>query len=220
MGDVVKPERVIDTRKHNGVYTEDFKLHVARRVLAGEDVAEVAKDCGIRYNTAWRWCQERGVLYRGTRAQVRELVVWVPTNRRDEDYEPTHMDGWNEIVNEYKRSRYHGSKREMTNVEYVASYVTEAMAKQGWAAMVDVASAVPCSVTILFVERDRRRDVGNIHGGAKYALDALTHRHPRGASAIYDDAQRWLPEIHYIIDVDADRPGMRITVRELERREG
>ena len=149
--------------------------------------------------------------------EPRALVVWVPTNRRDNNLKPTHMDGWNEIIAEYKRSRYHGAMRELDNVEWVASYVREAMQSQGWKPMDSDQASNPCSVFLGFVERNRRRDVGNIHGGAKYALDALTHRNLSGACAIYDDSQRWMPTISYGIECDPSNPGLLITITKLER---
>ena len=85
----------------------------------------------------------------------------------------------------------------------------------------DKANAVPCKVTLTFVERDHRRDVGNIHGGAKYALDGLTTRHEYGAGAIYDDSQSWLPEVEYRIAYVSERftePGIQIDIETLEER--
>lgn len=147
------------------------------------------------------------------------LDVWVPTNRHDDSGRPTHMDGWNEIVSAYKSNKYKGAAREAENVQHVAFYVARAMRSQGWARMASKDDAVSCSVKITFVERDRRRDIGNVHGAAKYALDALTHRHKSGASAIYDDSQMWLTQIAYEVAVDASQPGMRIVIRELTPRE-
>lgn len=149
---------------------------------------------------------------------ARTLCVWVPTNRRGRDGLPTHMDGWNEIVAAYKRSRHAGSKRELANVEHVASYVLEAMQMQRWPRMSSKLRAMPCRVALLFVERDRRRDIGNVHGGAKYALDALTWRHPRGAGAIHDDSQKWLEDVAYAVTVDPKNPGLLIKVRMCEAR--
>ena len=147
-----------------------------------------------------------------------ELRVWIPTNRYDKDGRPTHMDGWNEIIAAYRSNRHKGSTREIDNVEYVAYYVRDAMQSQHWQAMRDKKSAVRCHVHLLFVEKDRRRDIGNVHGGAKYALDALTFRHPYGAGAILDDSQRWLHNVTYEVAVDKNEPGIRITVRALEPR--
>ena len=61
--------------------------------------------------------------------------------------------------------------------------------------------------------------MGNIHGGAKYALDALTMRHKFGAGAIYDDSQRWLPAVEYRIECVGKQfrePGLKIEVNTLE----
>ena len=146
------------------------------------------------------------------------LEVWVPTNRYDKDGQPTHMDGWNEIISAYRSNRHKGNAREIENVEYVASYVREAMQSQHWRAMRDKKRAVRCRVHLLFVERDRRRDIGNIHGGAKYALDALTWRHPYGAGAILDDSQRWLADVTYSVTRNPNKPGLYMHVRALEER--
>ncbi len=125
------------------------------------------------------------------------------------------MDGWNEIISAYKSHRNKGADRERENVTHVAFHVRRAMAISGWKAMLDKGSALPCHVHLCFVERDKRRDIGNIHGGAKYALDALTHRHPLGAGAIYDDSQRWMPQTTYSVEVDPERPGIAITVERM-----
>ena len=147
------------------------------------------------------------------------MHVWVPTNRYDRDYRKASMDGWNEILNAYKRDRYHGGSRELENVEHVASYVAEQMAKDAWKPMRQKENSVPCSVTILFVERNRKRDIPNVFGGSKYAIDALTHRHKCGASAIFDDSPHWLQCVAYGRDVDPEEPGMHIVIRELRPRE-
>lgn len=150
---------------------------------------------------------------------VGELRVFVPSNRVGEDGMPTHMDGWNEILREYKKNRHKGASVELENVEWVAWHVKEAMADQGWSPMENKDDAVPCHVHLTFVERDRKRDIPNIHGGAKYAMDALTHRHLRGASAIYDDSRRWCVDVTYGVTIDPISPGMLIVVRAMEPRE-
>lgn len=149
---------------------------------------------------------------------MRTLRVWVPTNRVDERGRYTHVDGWNEII-EANRSGYRvGAIQERDNVQHVALWTRLAMQRQRWPVMTKD-RAVPCKVTITFVERDRRRDVGNVHGGSKYALDGITRRHKYGAGAIYDDSQRWLPEIDYRIAYVGDdhaEPGIEITITTLE----
>lgn len=143
------------------------------------------------------------------------LRVWVPTNRTDSKGRFTHMDGWNELLHAYETSRPIGNRRMRQNIRYVASFVALAMKLQRWAPMRDKTTATPCIVRLTFVERDRRRDVGNIHGGAKYALDALTARHEHGAAAIYDDSQRWLPDVRYRIATtgpEYKEPGLLIEI--------
>ena len=145
--------------------------------------------------------------------EPRELVAFVPTNRRDKNRAPTHMDGWNEIIAAYRSNRHKGSERELENVAYVATHVRKAMRAQGWERMRDKGRAARCSVHICFIERNRRRDIGNVHGGAKYALDALTQRHTYGVGAIYDDSQRWLSDVTYQVESDKEHPGMIIYIR-------
>jgi hypothetical protein len=146
------------------------------------------------------------------------LSIWVPTNRTDRHGRYTHMDGWNEIKHALETNRNIGSKLIREDVQHVAMWAKLAMRKQRWPQM-DKAHAVPCKVTLTFVERDHRRDVGNIHGGAKYALDGLTKRHEYGAGAIYDDSQVWLPEVEYRIAYVSERftePGIQIDIETLE----
>lgn len=130
------------------------------------------------------------------------------------------MDGWNEIKSALESNRQTGAKLMRENVKHVAAWARLAMHKARWAPMRDE-SAAACTVSLTFVERDHRRDVGNIHGGAKYALDALTARHRYGAGAIYDDSQRWLPEVAYRIGYVGHgfkEPGILIEIETLEDR--
>lgn len=146
------------------------------------------------------------------------LVIWVPTNRVDRFGRYTHMDGWNEIKSAFESSRAQGSKLIRQDVKHVATWARLAMHKARWKPM-NGRNAVPVMVTLTFVERDHRRDVGNIHGGAKYALDALTARHKYGAGAIYDDSQRWLPQVAYFIGYVGQgfsEPGLQIVIETLE----
>lgn len=146
------------------------------------------------------------------------LVIWVPTNRLDEHCKYTHMDGWNEIKGALESGRNIGAALIREDVQHVAMWARIAMRQQAWSPMTK-ADAIPCRVTLTFVERDHRRDVGNIHGGAKYALDALTARHKYGTGAIYDDSQKWLPVVEYriaYVGKGFSEPGMRITIEPLE----
>ena len=146
------------------------------------------------------------------------LVIWVPTNRWDSRLRYIHVDGWNELVAANRKGAKVGARVERENVIHVAQWARVAMRKAKWEPMTR-RTAKPCRVTLTFVERDRRRDVGNIHGGSKYALDGLTARHPHGAGAIYDDSQRWLPEVEYRVEVVSEshrEPGIEITIETLE----
>lgn len=193
-------------------YTDTFRDYVLSRVARGnETIVEASVSMHVPYATLEEWCREAGVHERTERT----LHVWVPTNRYDADQLPTHMDGWNEILDAYKANRHRGGERELSNVAHVACYARAAMREQGWDPMGDKTRSVPCSVSILFVERNRRRDIPNVYGGSKYAIDALTSRHKAGACAIYDDSPRWLQRVAYGHDVDAKAPGMHVCVRAL-----
>ena len=194
---------------------EDFMARALTQVVRGATIVEAAVNNAIPLATLADRCRRLRV---DEHAQG-VLQVWVPTNRYDRDYRKTHMDGWNEIVSAYKANKYKGAAREVENVEHVASYVAEQMAVQAWKPMSQKESSVPCSVTILFVERNRKRDIPNVFGGSKYAIDALTHRHQSGASAIFDDSPHWLECVAYGTDIDRDEPGMHIVIRELRPRE-
>lgn len=150
----------------------------------------------------------------------RQLRVWIPSNRVNAQMRLTHMDGWNEIKSAIESQRNVGSRLIREDVQHCAQHIRLAMLRARWKPM-DKWSAVPCKVTLRFVERDRRRDLGNIHGGGKYALDALTRRHRYGAGAIYDDSQRWLKEVVYdvaYVGKDYPEPGLEIIVETLEKR--
>ena len=141
------------------------------------------------------------------------LRIWIPSNRRYDDGSPKGMDSFNEIINANRSGRIVGSRMERENVMWCATYVRKAMADQGWPAMRDKASAVPCKVCLMFVEPNAMRDVPNVYGQSKFAIDALTARHSLGAGAIYDDSQRWLDRsVCMGVRVEPGRAGIEITV--------
>lgn len=149
----------------------------------------------------------------------RTLRIWIPSNRVNPQMRLTHMDGWNEIKKAFENRREIGSKLICDDVQHCAQHIRLAMLRAHWLPM-DKYSARPCKVTLRFVERDHRRDLGNIHGGSKYALDALTVRHRYGAGAIYDDSQKWLKEVIYdvaYVGEGYDEPGLEIIVTTLEK---
>lgn len=211
------------------VYAENHRQWVLDMVRRGNTPVEAAvmayAACfPVPLATIRQWCAEEG-LGDALRSGPEAMTAWVPANRqwavtgRDRHVmEPTRTDGWNEILAEYKRNRHRGNEHELENVSHVALHVASEMASCGWDPMRDVEGAVPCAVSILFVERDRRRDIPNVFGGEKYALDALTHRHRLGCSAIWDDAPRWLPYARWGCEVDRDAPGMHVCVRRLVAR--
>ena len=193
---------------------EDLMGRALRQIVRGSTVVEAAVNNAIPLAKLNERCRKLGI----EEQACGTMHVWVPTNRYGRSRKKASMDGWNEILNAYKSDRYHGASRELENVAHVASCVAAQMAADAWAPMSQKEGSVPCSVAILFVERDRRRDIPNVFGGSKYAIDALTHRHKRGASAIFDDSPRWLQCVAYGRDVDPAEPGMHIVIRELRPR--
>lgn len=152
---------------------------------------------------------------------MRELHVWIPSNRHYDDGRPRAMDGLNEIIDANRTGYQVGAALEKADVEWCYYFITRAMRDQRWPRMSDKASAAPCEACITFVEVDRRRDVSNIiGGGCKYVLDALSRprydRHGKitkiGAAAIYDDSVRWLTDCKTSVRVDKKKPGIEITV--------
>lgn len=149
------------------------------------------------------------------------LRIWIPTNRSYANGSPKGMDGWNEIVRQNRRGKQYAAKVERENVTWCAWYVKQAMLEQGWKPMHDEETAMRCQLVITFWEPNRMRDVPNIYGQTKYAIDALTARHRYGAGAIYDDSQRWLsPCIDMKVACDKKRVGIAITVIPLDGKKG
>lgn len=149
------------------------------------------------------------------------LRIWIPTNRHYASGAPKGMDGWNEIVRQNRRGKQFAAKCERENVTWCAWYVKQAMLEQGWKPMHDELAAVRCQLMITFWEPNRMRDVPNIYGQTKYAIDALTARHRYGAGAIYDDSQRWMsPHIDMKVEVDKKRVGIAIVVVPLNGQKG
>lgn len=148
------------------------------------------------------------------------LHIWIPTNRTYDDGSPKGMDGWNEILAANRKGKRVGARNERENVCWCAWYIKQAMLEWDWEPMRDKEKATRCHLVITFFEPNARRDVPNIYGQTKYAIDALTARHKYGAGAIYDDSQRWLhPKIDMRVVVHAEHVGISITVIPLEDEE-
>ena len=145
------------------------------------------------------------------------LHIWIPTNRYYSGLKPRGMDGWNEIIKENRKGKLAGARLESENVRHCAAHIKRAMLEGGWKPMRDKETAVRCALSITFFEPNVRRDVPNIYGQTKFAIDALTARHRYGAAAIYDDSQRWLhPQIDMRVAVMPDHVGISMTVIALE----
>ncbi|MRX82235.1 hypothetical protein [Eggerthella guodeyinii] len=141
------------------------------------------------------------------------LEFFVPSNRRDAKGRPTHVDGWNEYIKAQNVNRYVAAAMERENVGSVANHAAAAMLQHRFEPLDG-----PALVTVTFVEINRRRDVPNVYGGLKWVLDGLTR--PRGskyqgAGAIVDDSPKWC-EVETRLEVDAERPGVRIRIEPLE----
>ena len=65
----------------------------------------------------------------------------------------------------------------------------------------------PVSVSIRWVEKDRRRDPDNVTFAAKFIMDALV-----GTGIIPDDSQKWVRSITNEIVVDKDNPRVEVSV--------
>lgn len=148
------------------------------------------------------------------------LHVWIPTNNRYKSSRnrgrPAPVDGLNEIISSNRTHKYVGASRERQNVVHCAWHIRQAMAKQGYRRMTHE-DRCRAMVYMTIVEPHDRRDVPNVVGGAtKYALDALTATNDHGAGAIWDDNTKWLKKFVPSIRIDADRPGIEITVIPLE----
>jgi Holliday junction resolvase RusA-like endonuclease len=72
---------------------------------------------------------------------------------------------------------------------------------------------VPVAVGIVYIERDRRRDCDNIHGGAKFILDAL-----KETGRIPNDSRRWVRSCTPVVaEPDKDNPRIQVTVSPLAK---
>ena len=159
--------------------------------------------------------QDMGELH-ARRKSLKELHVWIPSNRSYDSGEPAGMDGLNEIIDANRRNKYVGARLEQEDVLWCAWYIRMAMVKAGWKPL-DSATACECAVHMKIVEPNCRRDVPNVYAGtAKYTLDACTARHQSGSGAIYDDSVRWLKAFSQEIEVDPERPGIDLTITRLD----
>jgi Holliday junction resolvase RusA-like endonuclease len=66
----------------------------------------------------------------------------------------------------------------------------------------------PVSVSIVWYERDRRRDLDNVTAATKFVLDGLVH-----AGKLRDDSQKYVKNIEHRVEVDKERPRVEVEIR-------
>jgi hypothetical protein len=205
------------------------KAEVVARIDGGELLSDVAAEIGAKEDEMGDWLRmlsDESPRKAAIERRSGQLVVWVPSNRKYEDGRPRAMDGINELIAKSRTGYNVGAAAEKNDVRWCKYNIMRAMAQQGWKPMRFKEDAFAVDVHLKLVETNTRRDVPNIIGGAfKYVFDALSR--PRagngvkdGASAIYDDSQKWLKGITWEIEVDPSDPGIEITVRRHESEQG
>lgn len=141
------------------------------------------------------------------------LEFFVPANRYDGKGRRTHLDGLNELIAAHNKGRKAAARVKRQNGRNAEVHCLAAMRAAGWRT-----PEGRCTVTLTFVEVDRRRDPDNIYGGAKFLLDGITL--PRGqkrygAGAIVDDSQRYVRLQFPDPVVDRSHPGAWIRIEEV-----
>ena len=98
---------------------------------------------------------------------------------------PGPLPGLNEIIKENRSNRFDGAtqKKEWTN--YCANFL---LGKK------DGVFSSPVSLSFLWYEKNRKRDLDNISAGAKFVLDAMVM-----IGILKNDSQQYVREIHHIL---------------------
>lgn len=132
---------------------------------------------------------------------MRRLAFFVPSGRTDRRGDPAPLPGRNET--DRYRSRRAANRVKQQEKARVAAICRRAMAEQGWEA-----PRAPARVTLVWVERDRRRDQDNVRSYEKWLLDGIV-----AAGALGGDSPRWIEGCsRSSIEYDRDSPGVRVYI--------
>lgn len=123
------------------------------------------------------------------------------------------MPGLNELIRAAGTSKFAYERLKGGVGRATEKYALEAAKAHDWKT-----PATLSRVTLTFVERNHRRDLDNIFGGAKAVIDGITR--PRagkkyGAGIIVDDSQRWCYPL-YDVAFDAENMGVYVCIEAAE----
>jgi Holliday junction resolvase RusA-like endonuclease len=117
---------------------------------------------------------------------------------------PVRLASFNDYQRENRRNKYAGARFKKQQQEIVELCILQSRLTPFTA---------PVRVSILWVEKDKRRDPDNVYGAVKWLADALV-----AMRIIPDDSSRWIKSITHEIMVDKLKPRVEITLEEFKER--
>lgn len=117
---------------------------------------------------------------------------------------PGRLDGLNEYTKACRGNCYSGAEMKKRNQRKVKDSALKAIMNNE----LQVPRKFPVTVNILWVEKDKRRDVDNIQFGAKFILDALVN-----LNILPDDSRQYVCGINNTVITDKNNPRIEIEVK-------
>ncbi len=116
---------------------------------------------------------------------------------------PDRLPSLNEMIRADRGNKFAANRLKRHTQERIGWCIRQARLK---------AMTTPVTVSVVWVEQTRRRDLDNITAATKYVLDALVE-----CGIIPDDGQRHVCDIRHRIAIDPDHPRVVVTLEEVGR---
>lgn len=114
------------------------------------------------------------------------------------------LDGLNEYTKACRGNRFSGAEMKKRNQRKVKDSVMQAIVEN----QMHAPRKFPITVDILWVEKDKRRDVDNIQFGAKFILDALVN-----LNVLPDDSRTYVCGINNKVITDKENPRIEVEIK-------
>lgn len=113
---------------------------------------------------------------------------------------PGRLDGLNTIINKNRHNKYAGAKLSKKNIKKVSWSIKAAKLKK---------LKEPVILSIIYYEKNRRRDPDNILTSKKFILDAMQR-----TGLIQNDGWKNIESIEEYWQVDKENPRIEVTIYE------
>lgn len=111
---------------------------------------------------------------------------------------PGTLPGLNEIIAANRSNRFTGAKQKRQAQARIVPFLPRPKSLR-----------YPVNVSIVWHEKDKRRDPDNIMAGTKFILDALV-----AAGVLSGDSQRYIQSITHSVRTDRKNPRVEVTIEE------